>query len=118
MNRKIAIALAIAAAAAGNAFAEDYNGYNPAFQSTLSRAQVQAELAQFQQAGVNPWSKSFDLLRGFQSTRSRADVVAEYVASRGRVAAMTGEDSGSAYLAAAQPGSARALLAGSPRSAQ
>lgn len=117
MNRKIAIALVIAAAA-GSAFAEDYNGYNPAFQSTLSRAQVQAELAQFKQSGVNPWSNSFNQLRGFQSARSRADVVAEYVASRGRVAAMTGEDSGSAYLAAAHPRSAGALLAGSPRSAQ
>ena len=35
----------------------------------------------------------------FSSSRSRDQVVADYIASRDRVAAMTREDSGSAYLA-------------------
>ena len=66
MNRKIAIAIiAASAAAAGSAFAEDYNAYNPVAASSKTRAQV----------------------------------VGEYLASRDRVAAFTGEDSGSAYLA-------------------
>jgi hypothetical protein len=68
------------------------------FELTATRAQVQSELAAYRQARVNPWSTSFNQLAGFQSQRSRADVRAEYLASRDQVAAMGGEDSGSAYL--------------------
>lgn len=96
MNRKIAFALVLAAAAAGNAFADDITIDANANVSSRTRAEVQAELAQFKQLGVNPWSIGYDALRGFQSTRTRADAKGEYVASRQQVAAMTGEDSGSA----------------------
>ncbi len=118
MNRKIAIAvLSAAAAVAGNAFADDITIDTTPFASTLSRAQVQGELAQYKRSGVNPWSISYNPLRGFQSTTSRAAVVAEYLTSRDQVAAFTGEDSGSTVLARS-----RALpvttLAGTPRSAQ
>jgi hypothetical protein len=65
MNRKFALALVIAAAAAGNAFADDIT--------------------------VDPVT--------FQSTISRAEVRAAYIASRDAVAAMTREDSGSAAIA-------------------
>jgi hypothetical protein len=65
MNRKLAIALVIATAAAGNAFADD----------------ITVETVPF------------------KSTATRADVQAQYVAARDAVAAMTREDSGSAYLA-------------------
>lgn len=104
MSRYIATAiLATAAAAAvtvtGTAFAEDYNAYNPAVQSSRTRAEVQAELAQFKQSGVNPSSISYNPLRDFRGAKTRAQVVGEYVQARDRVAAFTGEDSGSAYLA-------------------
>ena len=99
MNRKIAIALLATAAAAGNAFADDITVEGKAFSSSRSRSDVQAELAQYKQAGVNPWSTSYNPLRGFQGTASRAQLTAEYIAARDRVAAMTREDSGSADLA-------------------
>jgi hypothetical protein len=100
MNRTIAIAIiAASAAAAGSAFAEDYNAYNPAVESTRTRAEVQAELAQFKQSGVNPSSIAYNPLEEFRGSKTRAQVVGEYLASRDRVAAFTGEDSGSSYLA-------------------
>lgn len=98
MNRKIAIALATLVAA-GSTFADDITIDPVPFQSTATRAQVQAELAAFKKSGVNPWSNSYSQVRNFKSSKSRAEVVAEYIASRDRVAAMTREDSGSAYLA-------------------
>lgn len=64
-------------------------------------------------SGGNPWSTSFNPLAGFQSQRTRADVTAEYVRSRGAVAAFTGEDSGSAVLSATRGG----RFAGQPVSA-
>lgn len=118
MNRKIAIAIVTIAAAAGSAFAEDYDSYNPAMQSSLSRAEVHAELAQFKQSGVNPSSKTYNPLHGFRSTTSRDAVAAEYLASRNRVAAFTGEDSGSAYLARSPSTSGSITVAGQPRAAQ
>ena len=84
-----------------------------------TRAEVQAELAQFKQAGVNPWSISYNKLAGFQSTRTRAQVQAEYVAERNQVAALNAEDSGSAYLAqAAASRKVGTTLAGTPVNAQ
>jgi hypothetical protein len=47
---------------------------------------------------VNPWSISYDQLAAFHSTRTRAEVQAEYRAERDQVATMSAEDSGSAYL--------------------
>lgn len=100
MNRHIAIAvIAATAAAAGTAFGEDYNSHNPVFEGSRTRAEVQAELARFKQSGKNPWSKWYDPLADFRSGKTRAQVVGEYAASRDRVAAFTGEDSGSSYLA-------------------
>jgi hypothetical protein len=68
MNRKLALALVIATAAAGNAFADDITVDAVPFQSKLTRAEVQAA----------------------------------YIASRDAVAAITSEDSGSAYIAGQQ----------------
>jgi hypothetical protein len=82
----------------------------------VSREAVQAELAQYRREGVNPWAMSYNPLKSFKGTASRADVSAQYVESRDRVAAFTGEDSGSSYLAsndrAVAPGATR--LAGTP----
>jgi hypothetical protein len=107
------------AAASLGAVANDQEG-SPLpqnFQAAASRAQVQSDLAAYKQAGVNPWSTSYNQLRQFKGERTRADVRAEYLASRDEVAALTGEDSGSAYLAhtAARRVDAGTNLAGQPR---
>jgi hypothetical protein len=115
MNRNFASALVVAAAAlAGNAFAETPTVLKEQFVSTAARAQVQAELVTYKQAGVNPWSTQYNPLRGFKSAQTREAVVAEYIASRDSVAALTGEDSGSAYLAQGNVQRTRDTLAGSP----
>ncbi len=106
MNRKSTAAFLIAVAAttgsafAGTSLAGDISIDDTAFTSTRTRAEVQAELAQFRQAGVNPWSTSYNPARDFRSEKTRAEVTAEYQASRDSVAAITGEDSGAAYAAA------------------
>lgn len=111
-------ALALAAAFAGSAFAETPTPDVP-FVPTLSRAQVQAELAAYNRAGVNPWSIQYNPLRNFHSTTTRAAVVADYLASRDEVKALYGEDSGSQYLAQTRAIDAGSTtLAGTPRSAQ
>lgn len=116
MNRKIATALVVAAAAvAGTAFAETPTP-EPVFHGSATRAQVQADLAAYKQAGVNPWSTSYNPLKGFQSAKTRAQVTAEYVQSRDAVAALNGEDSGSFFLAQHQ-GAVSPTLAGTPANA-
>ena len=101
MNRILSsIALAVAAIAAAPAFAETEYAPEPTFVSTRGRAEVIAELQQFQRAGVNPWADHHDQLQGFESSKSRAQVTAEYLGARDEVMAMSGEDSGSSYLMA------------------
>ena len=102
MNRKSASAFVIAAAAvAGNALADDITIDPTPFVGSKSRVEVQAELAQYKAAGVNPWSTQYNPLKQFRSAKTREQVVAEYVGARDEVAALNGEDSGSAYLAQA-----------------
>jgi hypothetical protein len=96
MNRKIRFLAIAAAALAAQAFAESPTVLTDDFVSTASREAVQAELAAFKTAGVNPWSSAYDPLQNFASTRSRASVTADYIAARAEVAATMGEDSGSA----------------------
>ena len=91
MNRITRIAaLALTVAAAGSAFADDITIDTTPQTSLKTRAEVQVELAQFQQQRVNPWSSSYNVLAGFQSSRNRADVTAEVKAARasGELAAM------------------------------
>lgn len=121
MNARIVLsALALAAGFAGNAFAESpLVLQQDTLSSSTTRAQVQAELAAYRQSGVNPWSTSYNPLRRFQSATSRAAVVAEYLASRNEVRALTGEDSGSMYLAQTRaPHVPPTLLAGQAQQAQ
>ncbi|MGA0572571.1 DUF4148 domain-containing protein [Variovorax sp. VNK109] len=103
MNRNIAtLAIALAAGfGAVGAHADEADGSQFAVQanSVKSRAEVQAELAQFQK-GANPWSIRYNQLAAFKSTRDAADVRAEAIAARNETTALNGEDSGSAYLAA------------------
>lgn len=102
----IATAFAVATlAAGGTAFAQttpygQEGGQADASLPAKSRVQVQDELVQFRaEYPVSPWSFRYDPLARFQSTTTRADVTAAYIADRDAVAAFTGEDSGSAYLA-------------------
>jgi hypothetical protein len=124
MNRNTAIALVLASAAAmGNAFAGtslagDISVESTPFVSGVSRAEVQAQLAQYKKAGVNPWSTSYNPLRSFESTKTRAEVTAEFQAARDQVAAFTREDSGSAYLARSGVRSDAQQFAGQPRVAR
>jgi hypothetical protein len=121
MNRK-SLALATVLSLAGfavQAETPDLSGqFAQGTPTTTTRAQVQADLNQSRQAGVSPWSISYNPLNGFRSERSRAEVQAEFIASRNAVAAMTSEDSGSAFLAARQPSTAAAQFAGQPVNAQ
>jgi hypothetical protein len=119
MSRKFTFALVVAAAFAGNAFADDITVDTTPFASTKSRAEVQAELAQYRQSGANVWSNQYNPLAKFSSSLSRAQVVADFIAARKEVAAVTGEDSGSVYLArneGAVTGTTR--IAGQPHNAQ
>jgi hypothetical protein len=99
MNRTYVLSLAMAVLAAGHACAGEITMDPEPFVSVASRAQVQDELRQFRAGGANPWANNYDHLAQFHSSMSRADVTAEYIASREAVAAFSGEDSGSSYLA-------------------
>lgn len=102
-TRTLIAAAALSIAAIGLAQADEADGSQNCLctqvTSMKSRAEVKAELAQYRQDGANPWSISYDPLAGFQSTTTRAQVTAEYLAHRDQAAAMTSEDSGSVYVA-------------------
>lgn len=123
MNRS---ALALAAVLSTIGFAAQAESPDPAGQyapAVTQQQAVQAERAQSTHVAApgnsaNPWSTRFNQLDGFRSERSRADVTADFIASRDRVAAFTGEDSGAAYLAAHKPAYAGATVAGQPVNAQ
>jgi hypothetical protein len=89
--------LAVAAAGTNVAFADENLD---SFVSTKSRDEVLAEWQAFKASGVNPWSSTYNPLKSLKSTKTRDEVQADFLASRKQVEAFTGEDSGSAYLAA------------------
>ena len=99
MNRTYALSLAIVLSAAGNAFADDITIDPHPFVSTASRAEVQEELRRFRMAGNSPWADEYNPVAQFRSSRTRAEVTAEYMGSRDTVSAFNAEDSGSTYLA-------------------
>jgi hypothetical protein len=115
------LVIAALSVAAATAYADDADRSGQFAQSVAAgttRAQVEAQLSDYRKAGVNPWSISYNPLKGFKSERSAAEVQAEYLASRDAVAAMTAEDSGSAFLAASQPAADTRHFAGQPVNAQ
>jgi hypothetical protein len=122
MNRSsLALAILSVAAFAAHADDGDLSGQFAASAAggQATRAQVQAQLADYQKSGVNPWSTSYNPLASFKGEKTRAEVTGEYLASRNAVAAMTGEDSGSAFLASNKAADASRQLAGQPvRNAQ
>ena len=114
MNRKLYFAALVLATAATGAFADDITIDPHPFASTRTPAQVQAELAQYKREGVNPWSIAYNPLRQFHSEKTHAPVEQEYLASRDEARALSGEDSGSAWLAQHRVGDAPSQLAGHP----
>lgn len=120
MNAKTALtSLVLAASFAGSAFAESPILANDAFNGAKTRDQVQAELAAYKKSGVNVSSTWYNPLRYFQSVTTREAVTSAYLVSRDEVKALTGEDSGSAYLAQGRAASAPVrALAGTPVNAQ
>jgi hypothetical protein len=121
MNRKtVSSALVAVAAFAGAAYAQGPIEQAAPFHSARTQAEVQAELVQYKKAGVNHASTWYNPLRSFQGKASRDAVTAEYIASRNEVAALTAEDSGSAYLqrVGAQRNLRSDTLAGQPQRAQ
>lgn len=115
---RLAIVALLSSAAAFGAAASEADFYNVPFTSTLTRAQVQAELAAGRGA-ADTYAVSYNPLNTFRSERTRAEVRAEFLANRDQAAALTGEDSGSAYLAAHKPLDAGSTqLAGTPVRAQ
>ena len=70
--QRIVITVVLAASFAG-AFADELPALpTDSFVSTKTRAEVQAELAEYQKAGVNPWSICYNPLKSFHSTKTRA----------------------------------------------
>jgi phage tail sheath gpL-like len=113
MNRNFALAIVLAASAvAGSAFADDIT-IDPARPvSTVTRSETIAQLAGARSA-ADLWTDEYNLLVGLTTTsKTRAEVTAEYIADRDEVAAFTREDSGSSYMAQkAQPASGVARFA-------
>lgn len=118
MNAKLLLPI-VAFVAAGAAHAETPTVVTDNFVSTKTRAEVQADLAAYKKAGVNPWSTQYNPLRTFVSNANRADVTAAYISARDEVAAVNGEDSGAAYFAqGGHRGATSTTLAGTPQNAQ
>ncbi|MBC5785249.1 DUF4148 domain-containing protein [Ramlibacter sp. USB13] len=99
MNRYLATVAAALLAAAGTAFADDITMDPHPFQSTATRAQVMEEFHQFRRSGVNPWADDYDQIAHGSGAMTRAEATAAFLAERSTVAALSGEDSGSSYLA-------------------
>lgn len=121
MNRSSLALAAILSVAGFAAHAEtpDPSGQFAAGTTTQqTRAAVQDQQAAAKQPGENPWATSYNPLTSFQSSRTRAEVRAEFTASRDDVAAMTGEDSGAFALAQQQESHAQVAGAAGDISAQ
>jgi hypothetical protein len=111
MTRTYALCLSLAFAAAGNAMADDITIDPFPFVSTATRAEVMEELRQHRMAGNSPWADDYNPLAQFRSGLTRAEVTAQFHASRNEVAAFSGEDSGSVHLARANaPAGSRATV--------
>ena len=118
MNTQSFAVIAALAITSGSSFAESYTEHNTPFVSNATRAQVAAQVTQSAHSAINPWSTSYNPLAQFRSSKTRAQVTAEYIANRDVVDAFIGEDSGSNYLADAAADEGRDRVAGQPDAAQ
>jgi hypothetical protein len=97
-----AAALAFAAIASSNAYADDITVDNTPFVSSKTRAEVQAEVMGQSQAlsiASSEWSTQLNHAPQPKSDFTRAQATAEYLAARHQVSALNSEDSGSSYFA-------------------
>lgn len=93
-------ATAASALMAGGVRAETYPTEIRDFKGTLSRAEVRAELMADRSAFVASNEQSTQpKVQPMQSGYTRAQARADYIASRDEVRALTGEDSGSTWMA-------------------
>jgi hypothetical protein len=111
---RLLLTAAALSTAAFVAVADEADGsqYGIQFNGTDTRAEVQARIHPAPRAVLNSASNQYNPLATFKSERTRAQVQGEYLAARDAVHALTGEDSGSAYLVGGQPGSQPTRLAG------
>jgi hypothetical protein len=109
MNRKSLAAALVLIASAGSVLADDISGEDRAIAVRQPTA-----VAPAQRATVNVYAKDYNPLHSFQGVKTRAQVTAEFQASREEVAAFTREDSGAAWLAARRPVGHAPVLAGQP----
>ena len=110
-----AAALAFAAMASGNAYADDITVDNTPFISTKTRAEVRAEVMG-QSEQLRMASSELSMQQGALPTSeyTRAQAKADFITSRNEVSALNSEDSGSSYLARLPRRNASIILAGSP----
>lgn len=111
MNRKLASALSIAitaaaglaaaAIASGNAYADDITTIDTKpFISTKTRAEVRAEaMDPSLTSAASEWAMQLNYAPQSQSSYTREQATAEYIAARNEVNSRNAEDSGSSYLA-------------------
>lgn len=93
----VAAAAIAASLVSTSAYAESPTIDSTPFVSTRTRAEVQAEL-KTPFIGGNPWSSRYDMFAR-SSALTTEQVRGAYKMSREEVNALTGEDSGSAFLA-------------------
>jgi hypothetical protein len=118
MNRKSLAAALVLVAGAGSALADDITIDTTPFVASRTRAEVQAELQQYQRAGVNPWARDYNPLQSFHAGKTRAQVTAEFLSARDEVAAANSEAGAAAWHAARAPRATNPVLAGDPVNAQ
>ena len=129
MNRTLATALsltttaaailAVAAMAAGPAYADDITVDNTPFVSTRTRAEVRSEVMGQSEAlrtASSEWATQSGPAMNPDTGFTSAQAKAEYIAARSEVHAFTAEDSGSSYLARLpRPTSSGVIVAGEAR---
>ena len=126
MNRNLSSTLIVAGTAAAAlalaamstaAHADDITIDPTPFVSAKSRADVRAEvLGQAEAIRMAHGEAGMDMNREpFRGTLTRAQVRGDYIASRGEVNALNGEDSGSSYLASRQPRRGGVMMAETER---
>ena len=120
MNRNLASALGIVAAAAAaavamassKAFADDITIANTPMVSKTSRAEVQADLlknSRLAREQASEWSMQFNQGSQIKSSYTGAQAKADYAASRDEVRALNAEDSGSSYFSIKRADPTRAM---------
>ena len=98
----VAFATIAAAFLSSNAYAETPTIDTTVFVSTLSRAEVRAEVMSHRDqvtAAGGEWATQQNEQRPFQSAYTAEQIRSEYKAARNEVRMMNSEDSGSSYLA-------------------